>query len=165
MYKIVPFILAILMSFNSLAGESSHKQQIEEMLELLQVEQQVDETVAEIKKVYFSQISKIKLPDEFKPIISTHQEKAFALISDVASWANQKRFYVTAYSLALNESNAREINNFLKSGPGQEFIESQGRVRVAVKDFTAGQMQSLQQQLGLLSEELKTKIKQQQSQQ
>jgi len=175
MFKIapsVPTILAALalllllpLASNSFADEASHRKQIEEMLDHLQIEQKVVANIENIKKVYLNQIQKIQVPEAYKSIIDDHQKKAIEIISSSVSWEHQQKFYVNAYALSLDESAAEDINAFLKSKLGRQFLQSQEDVGAAVKDFTTTQMENLQQQLAQLNQDLQTRIKQQQAQQ
>ncbi len=161
MHWIQAIAFGLVFAFHSsvFSTDSSHQQKVEDMLDMMNLEEQLNASSQEIKNLYSNQIEKISLPDDYKEIIGSYQEKVFQLISSSISWSNQKSVYVAAFANSLSEESVDQIISFLSSPAGIQFIKSQQEVEGLVKQQLQTQMFSMQQQLTLLTNEFQAEIR------
>ena len=116
-------VLLLLGLSRPLWAHSTEKDQLSaELLDLLQVQKQVEQVTAEIKRNSMAAIQQMNLDARFKPIADQYQADVIKLLSAALDWDSQKQVYMDAYSAALDDKTLDDVVHFLRSQSGQRLI-------------------------------------------
>ena len=142
-HLILPLSLAIATAWSTVlsADAASHRQATEQLLELIQMQQKIDASVATVVNLQLQQ----------EPALSEHVELLRAFLEKYIGWSGMREDLIRMYQQTFTEEELKAMNSFYSSSVGRKLIQHlpdliQQRDRLA--------MQRLQEHLGELQQEI-----------
>lgn len=144
---IVPFVTAIMLSLNasSLLAQNSdtHRDQVDTLFKLTQMEKKINESVESVLQLQFRQ----------NPQLTTHKENVAQFFNKYIGWHALKDDIAKMYMETFTENELKEINAFYITPAGQKVINV---VPQLVQQRNQLGMARLQQNIGELQKILDT---------
>ncbi len=99
-------ILIIITSFYSIANadEVSHREAVEELLRLTNVNKISEQIFKQMNSIMEQQFNVMGLPDEQSPILKKYTGKLTAILEKELNWDKMKDQYITIYTNTFTEN-------------------------------------------------------------
>lgn len=133
-------LMILLLSFGlHAADDSSHRQQVETLFKLTQMEKKIDDSVDSVMQLQMNQ----------NPQLSQHQAEMRAFFEKYIGWAAMKNDIAEMYLKTFSEDELKAINAFYITPAGQKVITVLPQL---VQQRNQLAMQRLQQNIGELQQ-------------
>ncbi|MBS1209253.1 MAG: hypothetical protein H6R19_1651 [Proteobacteria bacterium] len=143
-------VLLLAVSLAASADEVTFRQQTEELVGLLRVENQIKDWRQRLDAQAIETINKAlqgkteaQLSSEEKAAIARFSERANAALDAGLNWEKLKPFTVKTYQDAFSESEIRELLLFYKSPLGQKLLSRQAPIAEASTQMLRSQVQAM----------------------
>ena len=138
----------------------AHKQNVEQMLVLMNMPAQVDNAAQGVVERYSATVDPDKADKDLQKLITAYQKDLEKIILPTLGWGGLKTTYIYSYSKRLDEQEVAQITNFYSSVAGKKFIEIQSDATTEIQKITSHLVESdIQAPLAKLANMLKEGLK------
>ena len=141
------------------AQEASRRAMAEELLNLMNVQESIQKSIAMLKEMIPAQMEKINQATGQAIVpsnVSSHTGKMMDVIAQELSWNKMKDDYITLYAETYTEDEMKGIIAFYKSPAGQAFTKKQPELMKRSMELNQKLMiQIMPKILSMMTQELK----------
>lgn len=112
----------------------------EELLSLMNVQENIEESFAAVKKMQVSQLKSMGLSGAASDRAQAMQEKIMDLIAEELSWGKLKDDYIDIYAATFEEEELKGLIEFYKSPVGQKFVGKNPELMKKTMEVTQKQL-------------------------
>ncbi len=140
-FRYTLFLLLCQLPWLAHADAKSHRQAVERLLELTDMEQKINESVETVLALQLQQ----------NPQLGAHRDLVQSFLERQIGWENMREPVTEMYLAEFTEAELKEMNKFYSSPTGQKVIK---QLPVLVQKRNQLAMQRLQENIGELQKEL-----------
>jgi hypothetical protein len=114
---------ALLSGARAWADEAEHRALAEEVLSLVDVQKNIEQSFEQVKKMQLSQLQRMNLSAGDATKARVAQEEVMQLIREEFTWEKVKDDYVQIYADTFTDEEMKGLIEFYKGPVGRKFIE------------------------------------------
>lgn len=157
-FLILTLLATLLCSTTAYASTESHRQAVEEMLTVSQVDKMFEPMMDNFMTMFQQQMSQLEIPEDKKPIIEKYNQEIVKVLREELQWEKTKDEFIAIYLNVYTEEEVRELTKFYTSPIGQKMIDKMPALMQESMKVSQSMMQQALPRIQALSQQMAAEL-------